>query len=238
MLVQVIYNKTSPIALNVLKASFGVMLGISLVVVFVGLAMLQSNGEIDSDSHSTRDSNSDSNNKKSSKHNRRYKPSNRIEFSLTDYFFIEDLTRIFLHPGSTSPPPSQQPLNFLEACYSFLFGDGDANQGYGIALIIQAAQYIRANNGLVVAEELAPFVFNPPALPSNTSKEAGGGVFEEGDIVRVDESYLLPLVLQLNGNPIVTENGHILYYFEACSLARYTQILQCLMLYIFICRSS
>lgn len=204
------YEKASPIALNVLKASFGIMLGISLVVVFVGLAVLQSNGDVDNDSYDERRENN-----KSGRQSSRYKQSSRIEFSLTDYFFVEDLTRIFLHPSSPSPPPSQQPLNFLQACYSFLFGDGDANQSYNDALIIQAAQYIRANKGLVIAEELAPFVPSPPALPNSKADEGNiGSAGQAEGGVRVDESFLLSLVLQLNGSPVVTHNGHILYYFE------------------------
>eukprot|EP01031_Cornospumella_fuschlensis_P040797 gene40797-49755_t len=204
---QVVYDKTSPIALNMLKASFGVMLGISLVIVFFGLAVLQSNGDVDNDS---RRESHDNDSNKSVKPNSRYRQSSRIEFSLSDFFFVEDLTRIFT---SSSPlSPSQQPLNFLEACYSFLFGDGDVNRSYRDELIIQAANYIRANQGLVIAEELTPFIYHPPALPRSSG--SSNSHLDKEDAARLDESFLLPLVLQLNGNPIVSEHGHVLYHFE------------------------
>ena len=53
---------------------------------------------------------------------------------------------------------------------------------------------------MVFAEELAPLL-DPPALPSESSSAV------------VDETWVLPAVLQLKGEAVVTENGDICYQF-------------------------
>ena len=90
-----------------------------------------------------------------------------------------------------------------------------------------AARVIRENGGVVIAEQLAPFVADPPELPPSflTHAQQGqrqgpglGGASteeeEEEESAIVDESYVLPLAMRFNGAPSVTEQGHIIYEFQ------------------------
>jgi len=88
--------------------------------------------------------------------------------------------------------------NFFEKIFSYIFGDGDPNQGMEAARLRLAAEMIRDNGGAVVAEQLAPFC--DVEDPGDS-----GGV--------VDEGFVLPIVTQLGGEPTVTEDGDIVYLF-------------------------
>ena len=68
------------------------------------------------------------------------------------------------------------------------------------------AEMIRQNGGAVTAEQLAPFCDDIP-LPLTAEGKLG----EER--VYVDESFVLPIVTQLDGEPQVTEEGDIVYIF-------------------------
>eukprot|EP00956_Cyclotella_meneghiniana_P032354 scaffold88502_cov38-Cyclotella_meneghiniana.AAC.2 len=67
---------------------------------------------------------------------------------------------------------------------------------------------IRNNGGAVTAEQLAPFCDDIP-LPNDGNIE--GKLGEER--AYVDESFVLPIVSQLDGVPQVTEDGDIVYTF-------------------------
>jgi hypothetical protein len=62
-----------------------------------------------------------------------------------------------------------------------------------------AAQMIRDNKGAVTAEQLAPYCDAPEP--------------DEMGSAYVDESFVLPIVTQLDGEPRVTEDGDIIYVF-------------------------
>jgi len=64
---------------------------------------------------------------------------------------------------------------------------------------------INREGGVVLAEELVPFLFNPPPPPQDGKC---------GFIGLQEESYVLPLICLLEGEPVVTDNGNILYYFK------------------------
>ena len=71
------------------------------------------------------------------------------------------------------------------------------------------AQVIRQNGGAVVAEQLAPYLDVP--APSNP---AGYAISGSGPLTTVvDESYVLPVLTRLNGQPEVTPDGNIVYVF-------------------------
>ncbi|OEL25765.1 Uncharacterized protein BAE44_0013214 [Dichanthelium oligosanthes] len=100
-------------------------------------------------------------------------------------------------------------MNFIESVFSFVFGDGDPNDGLeekrwkmisnDSLNNSQIGQYISSNGGVVTAEELAPFLDVPP--PSEESKD--------------DESFILPVLLRFQGHPEVDEQGNILYRFPS-----------------------
>lgn len=90
-------------------------------------------------------------------------------------------------------------MGFLESVFSYIFGDGNPNQGLEERRLSLAAQMIRQNNGAVTAEQLAPYCDVPEPSDSSTF---------------VDESFVLPIVSQLDGEPRVTDDGDIIYVFS------------------------
>ncbi|MFQ6641455.1 hypothetical protein Gotur_016680 [Gossypium turneri] len=89
-------------------------------------------------------------------------------------------------------------MNFIESVFSFVFGDGDPNQGIEEERWKLIGQYITSNGGVVTAEELAPYLDLP------TTKGALS-----------DESYVLPVLLRFDGQPEIDEEGNILYRFQS-----------------------
>lgn len=89
-------------------------------------------------------------------------------------------------------------MGFLESVFSFVFGDGNPNAGLEEKRLSLAAQMIRDNKGAVTAEQLAPYC-DAPDLSQDKSA--------------YDESFVLPIVSQLDGEPRVTEEGDIIYVF-------------------------
>jgi hypothetical protein len=99
--------------------------------------------------------------------------------------------------GADAGDPTK--MGFLESVFSYIFGDGNPNAGLEEKRLSLAAQLIRQNNGAVTAEQLAPYCDVP---------------LEESIGNYVDESFVLPIVSQLDGQPKVTEDGDIVYVFE------------------------
>ncbi|OVA09992.1 hypothetical protein BVC80_1751g159 [Macleaya cordata] len=87
-------------------------------------------------------------------------------------------------------------MNFIESVFSFVFGDGDPNQGIEEERWKLIGQYIASNGGVVTPEELAPYLDVPPTEETVN-----------------DESYILPVLLRFDGYPEVDEEGNILYRF-------------------------
>jgi hypothetical protein len=81
--------------------------------------------------------------------------------------------------------------NFLLDCYSFLFGDGNPNGNVEETRWQLIAQTIRLNEGVVLAEHLAPYLARDPD--------------EERDIFSV--------LAKFGGIPEVSESGNIVYVF-------------------------
>ncbi|MEM8605227.1 MAG: hypothetical protein AAGF24_15515 [Cyanobacteria bacterium P01_H01_bin.121] len=91
---------------------------------------------------------------------------------------------------------SDSSLNFLEAVFSYLFGDGDPNDELDERRWQEVATVIRNNKGSVVAEQLAPYLDQP---------ERG---FDEDY-----EDYMLPVLTRFNGRPQVSPSGQLIYAF-------------------------
>jgi hypothetical protein len=87
-------------------------------------------------------------------------------------------------------------LNFFEAIFSFLFGDGNPNANLEERRWQQIAAVIRNNRGAVVAEQLAPYL-----------DDIGEGYAREY------EDYMLPVLTRFNGQPVVSPEGQIVYHF-------------------------
>ncbi len=119
--------------------------------------------------------------------------------------------------GNSSPPPlttttaplshkqqkspiraktQRKPLNFLEAVFSVLFGDGNPNADLEQRRWSYIGNLIHRQQGAVIGEQIAPYL-----------DDLGRG-FE-----REYENYMLPVLTKFNGIPEVSPTGQLVYYF-------------------------
>lgn len=84
--------------------------------------------------------------------------------------------------------------NFFEAIFSFLFGDGNPNADLEERRWQAIASAIRAQHGVLLAEQLTPFLDQLHGDPR-------------------DEEYVLPTLVRFNGKPHVSPEGEIIYAF-------------------------
>ena len=96
-------------------------------------------------------------------------------------------------PQQINADPAARKESFLDKCFSFLFGDGDPNQDLEQRYWQTIALALKANNGVVVAEQLAPY-----------AKTEGK-----------NEDWVLPILVRFNGSCDVSENGNIIYNFPS-----------------------
>ena len=116
-------------------------------------------------------------------------------------------------------------VGFFEMFFSFVFGDGDPNTNFNERRLQRIAEVIRSKDGVVVAEDLAPYL-DPPYAPLSAIQEADADVkpsisreqldlsIAKSESSVVDESWVLPAVLQFGGVPAVTEKGNVYYRFD------------------------
>jgi hypothetical protein len=97
------------------------------------------------------------------------------------------------HDGSPQPQRKRgKKLSFLNAVYSFLFGDGNPNANLEELRWRSIGQVIRKNRGAITAEQVAPYLDN--VSPYN-------------------EDHILPVLLRFNGLPEVSPVGDLVYRF-------------------------
>lgn len=182
-----LFEKAWPALFWTIRVSFGVTLVSSVVLVFSTLLALQSSTNTDGGS----DDDSSSFVARS--------------FLMRDFAYVFDILYYRPHYGYYGRREARQldsgEMGFLESVYSYVFGDGNPNLGLEEMRLRMAAQMIRANNGAVTAEQLAVYCDapDPDGLLDATAY--------------VDESFVLPIVSQLDGEPRVTEDGDIIYVF-------------------------
>ncbi|MEG4291676.1 hypothetical protein Q5692_06720 [Microcoleus sp. C2C3] len=87
-------------------------------------------------------------------------------------------------------------MSFLEAVFSFIFGDGNPNHNLEERKWSDIATAIRNNRGAVVAEQIAPYL-----------DHLGQGYAREY------EEYMLPALARFDGRPEVSPQGQIVYHF-------------------------
>ncbi|MCG9891265.1 MAG: hypothetical protein MH252_09330 [Thermosynechococcaceae cyanobacterium MS004] len=116
-------------------------------------------------------------------------------FSDWFYFFSPSPYGTPRTPASFSSKASQHSsMNFLEAVFSFLFGEGNPNQNLEERRWQLVGQTLRYNQGAVIPEQVAPFL---------------DGV----DAGQTIDDAMLPVLLRFNGQPEVSPEGEIVYYF-------------------------
>ena len=203
----------APYLLYVLRASFGVALLTSLAILFSTFVIVSS---------------STSNSEDDNRNNRRRGGMDfgggggfgRMDFSLADYFLYRPYYGYYQSPSYRSDYTTStmlnngRPLSFIESFFSYVFGDGDPNEAFPNEQLRYIADVIRQNDGVVVAEQLAPFLDPPAVGVADTDRGAGSSGSSSSSSVVVDESWVLPAVLQLGGMPLATEEGDIVYRFD------------------------
>jgi flagellar basal body-associated protein FliL len=165
-----------------IRISFGVILIISIIVMFLAIvAILIAVNSKDSDSNSGGD-----------------RDGGGFFFFPTDIFWIfnpsPDYNRYESRAGH-GKSSSARSMNFLEAIFSFLFGDGNPNEDLEEKRWQTIGTLIRNQGGAIAAEQVAPYLDNVTSSNQET------------------EDYILPVLARFNGYPQVSDQGDLIYYF-------------------------
>jgi hypothetical protein len=123
-----------------------------------------------------------------------------FNFFLGDFFWIfyPDYSRNYYERQEIevkAGQPSKPKMKFLEAIFSFLFGDGNPNFNLEKKRWQAIGTVIQNNNGAVIAQQLAPYLDNLTSIDEES------------------EDYVLPVLSRFNGYPKVSDRGDIIYYF-------------------------
>ena len=179
------WQKIWRILFYLIRISFGIVLVASILLIFVAITLLLSN--------------SDSNNGGGEGGGGGGRGGGFFFFP----YFWNDLVWIFYwnhdepYYQQRSRLTGQKPqMSFLEAVFSFIFGDGNPNHNLEERKWSDIATAIRNSRGAVVAEQIAPYLDN-----------LGQGYAREY------EEYMLPALARFDGRPEVSPQGQIVYHF-------------------------
>jgi hypothetical protein len=184
------WDKVWKVLFYLIRISFGIVLILSIILmvvaIFVIITALSSSRDGDGDSGS-------SNNSRGS--------SGPNLIFLPNFWLGPDLFWVF-EPDYESKrrqrrenSQGEYQMNFLEAIFSFIFGDGNPNDNLEERRWQDVGTVIRNQGGAVVGEQIAPYLDEIDAA----SKE--------------NEDYMLPALIRFNGYPQVSPQGSIIYYF-------------------------
>lgn len=193
------WQKVWQVLFYLIRVSFGLILIASIALIFIAIAiiLIALNSSRDSDS-SGGDFGGDFN--------------GGTVFAPT--FWFSDWWFWVFYPNYDSPQyqyhrREKPQLNFLEAIFSFLFGDGNPNANLEERRWQEIATVIRNNQGAVVAEQIAPYL-----------DELGQGYSREY------EDYMLPVLTKYNGRPEVSPEGQLVYHFPELQVTATQQEIQ------------
>lgn len=177
------WQKIWRILFYLIRISFGIVLVASILLIFVAITLLLS-------------SSSDNNGGGGGGGNDR-----GGGFFFFPYFWNDLIWLFYWHDEPyyqrRSRLTGQKPeMNFLEAVFSFLFGDGNPNYNLEERKWSSIAATIRNNKGAIAAEQIAPYLDN-----------LGKGYALEY------EEYMLPALARFDGRPEVSPEGQIVYHF-------------------------
>jgi hypothetical protein len=103
------------------------------------------------------------------------------------------------HPEKRAPiraKTQRKSLNFLEAVFSVLFGDGNPNADLEQRRWNYIGNLIHRQQGVAIGEQIAPYL-----------DDLGQGFDREY------ENYMLPVLMKFNGIPEVSPTGELVYHF-------------------------
>ncbi|XP_061360665.1 uncharacterized protein At5g03900, chloroplastic [Gastrolobium bilobum] len=164
-----------------IRVSFGTALIASIVIVYTTIIALVTSSRSDEDNRGRRGG-------------RSYDSGFNFYFNPVDLFWYWDPYYYRRRRIQTD----NDKMNFIESVFSFVFGDGDPNQGIEEERWKLIGQYIASNGGVVAAEELAPYLD-----------------IDSTEGLKDDESYILPVLLRFDGQPEIDDEGNILYRFPS-----------------------
>ncbi|MEM7773549.1 MAG: hypothetical protein AAF327_23975 [Cyanobacteria bacterium P01_A01_bin.37] len=185
-----------------IRISFGILLIASLIIVGIAVMMLV----VVYTSQQSRNGNQRSNS------NGRGQSRSQVfgfPFSVVDLWRLDHYRRRaglgYLQKRSSvgrssGTSETQSSMGFLEAIFSFLFGDGDPNADLGDRRWQMIAGLIRNHDGAVTSEQLAPYL-DLPSINDSSSFDP--------------EDYVLPVLQKFNGRPEVSPTGGLIYHFPA-----------------------
>ena len=175
-------------AAYLLRVTFGTTLVASILIVYTAIAVLLSNRDDERD-----DRRSD---RGLGGGMMGFGP--RMYFSPFDMFWYFD-PYYYERRAYNAAMEGARDMNFFEAVFSFVFGDGDPNRDFEARRWALVGLAIQKNGGVVTAEQLAPFL--------DRDEDARG---------TDDESFVLPALTRFGGSPEVDpSSGEIVYRFEA-----------------------
>lgn len=174
------WKKVWQVLFYLIRISFGVMLLASLILVFLTIFFILTATKRDSDDRGNSNSNGGA-------------------VFVPHFWFGPDLFWIFYPNYDTRYQirrRERSQLNFFEAIFSFLFGDGNPNANLEERRWQLIATVIRNHRGAVVAEQITPYLDN---IGERYAREY--------------EDYMLPVLTRFNGQPVVSPEGQIVYHF-------------------------
>ncbi len=185
------WEKFWKILFYLIRISFGIILIASIILMLIAITVIIIG------INSSREDNNNS----SSSSGGSYRGGGIFFFpNFSDLFFIFYPDYSYNRYGHSSTSRSQgsrnsNEMNFLEAIFSFLFGDGDPNYNLEERRWQAISTVIRNNKGSIIAEQVAPYLDNID--PYNQE----------------NEDYILPVLTRFNGTPEVSPEGELIYYF-------------------------
>jgi hypothetical protein len=193
-------NKIWLVLFYLIRISFGIILGLSILVMVIAIAVI-----VIAISSQRKDNDSGGGDWGS-----RSSGGNGGGFSIfpSDFFWFFYPSYGYDSPRNRSDQSSQRrgdrsgKLNFLEAIFSFLFGDGNPNFDLEERRWQQIAAVIQNQGGAIAAPQLLPYLDQSTPLS-----------VEHEDHENFNEDYILPVLSRFNGYPQVSEVGDIIYAF-------------------------
>jgi hypothetical protein len=177
------WEKVWRVLFYLIRISFGIVLIASIVLMTIAILLILSSRD-----------NDNSSDRGDSGGGIIFLPSYWDIFWLFDPGYGYNRDRYRQRPAA-SASESRKQMNFLEAVFSFLFGDGNPNFNLEERRWQEIGTVIRNSGSAVVAQQIAPYLDNITAYN------------------RENEDYILPVLARFNGYPQVSPQGEIIYYF-------------------------
>ena len=177
------WSKVWRVLFYLIRISFGIVLITSIILMLIAISIMVISFSYSSSSDNQRSSNNRGGGGAFIFLYRLWSFSNFLQWFQPNYTQRNYQVRQNIH--------DENEMSFLEAVYSFLFGDGNPNADLEETRNSTIGQLIKNNQGSIVAEQIAPFV----------------------DKTDTSEDFMLPILIRFNGHPEVSSQGELIYYF-------------------------